>query len=1773
MSKQLVSVQLPGGPGASLHACFVPLDAPISSLVAQFLVEDGPQIRRAVVGLDDQQDDSTDWRIQRVLQTPDGAERTEEELAQLDEGLLPDDLTVEQALATAGPEPPPSSSSAPTTAFSAFALTSHLHAPSLRLVYLPQAATVTFEHVPGFPEGWTWTVFLAAGQTAGEVVECIVDELGVKKVLAQGHKTARVEYVVQVRDSKGIPQVLSSSTKVLSHIRKVDPGATSPFSLTFTISPSWLKKAGTVALALPSASADASSKPRVASRDGGGWRSSLFGGMWGQDTVKEVTGEALPAGEYLGPEESNEEEEEEEEEDGDTLKGEKATASASTATPSSAAASGGRARLSTLFTDWIAPEANASTSTPATPPAPSSPPPPPRPHARVVGEPMAMSRDLSRRFSSFTPGDRLSVIHSQGSFVDEDEVDEAEEEDLDAALEQLMDELGMKDAQRPGMRLLPDDRKRFLVMQHRDSQARTAPEPLRPHKTGPVTEATSGSVFNNVKRFSLASVGWSAVSPPLESSSPQSPARPSSIYGGAPPGSPSVASPSPTRPTSPHLQTQPTGSSSTWTSWWSAASNLTGAGQGGTEQAKDSPQFYVDQLRSTKISQRSLAKHLIALRVRLSTAKLSWTQDFLGSADGLGALEALLGRIVQKASEKGAAASEEDKTVQAECVKCLRALMNTDLGFQQVLIHPNLVSLVTHSLYTPSNKLRALVADVLAALCVLSAEEGHRLVLSAFSDARIAHDEQHRFENLLDSIKLPEHDDTASSIGGEEPDQPEEDEAGLWEWRTAAMALINALTNTPNDLEERIMLRDEFTRRGLNEIMTGLRYVGPPDHFLTQLNVYVEEQQADQEELHEQTLGLAHGDASSAQLPELIRLAQEHADLYPRLVETLKKTVSLFDRKDLDDALRDGLVTVLDSFVEHAAHLEDFDQSWRSFMRSYLSSLQPLVGPQSIIHSSRVADTATVPTSFLEELEGLRLKVDELSEERTALRKELNEQIAETNTLSYFSSSSAASAEGGDRSPRTASLKKGDKENFAGVIQRLVQKEKEVIELQAKLAGVQRNGPDEEDARKERSSQNKRWEALLGEIGQNKIKIANLENDSQHKEKEILFLKRTLESVYSRFQSTVETAVSGPGQPVRTPPATEPSLDPELMANKTLEALAQREGEVESLKKELEVVKSELAKAQRGLGNTPFTDQNAYFHHTVSYRDRISPTASASAASTAFYSFVRSSAKCKASYRSTCSSSTSPSSRSSRATRASRATRPSRSFGAFCTATTSSTSRSAASLTPGGPPPPPPPMLRSAVPLKPKAPQKKMKPFFWTKLPSERVGESVWQDGGASPVELIDLDKEFAVGPPLIREAQTETKLKKKREVTTMLGHSRAQNVAIVLARLKLPASIIRDAVLRIDDSKLSVDSLKAIKHHAPTDDEIELIRSYTGELALLAPADQYFLEMAQVPRLSERLAAMVYRRKLDMDMEELKPDLSILRKAAEELKASTKFRKLLQTVLAIGNALNASTFRGGAAGFSLESLLKLKDVRPSNPSKATPTLLHYLVRVVQPSDPALLTFLEDAPHVEAASRISTATVMQTVRTLVEGVKQAQSEIEVIKQLRDKPANDQFVPVMEQFVRHASPAMDALSRHGDKLSDELKALLVYFGEDPAQSKPEELFDLVAQFSSVLLRAEGEVKLADAAAEAEAKKKGAAADKENKLAPPPPPDSPIDSRKSRYGTLTPSASPSTGTFDGSLGRRGQFDSAIRDLRNGVLTRRQRSTAAERDRPLSRIFLSS
>lgn len=51
----------------------------------------------------------------------------------------------------------------------------------------------------------------------------------------------------------------------------------------------------------------------------------------------------------------------------------------------------------------------------------------------------------------------------------------------------------------------------------------------------------------------------------------------------------------------------------------------------------------------------------------------------------------------------------------------------------------------------------------------------------------------------------------------------------------------------------------------------------------------------------------------------------------------------------------------------------------------------------------------------------------------------------------------------------------------------------------------------------------------------------------------------------------------------------------------------------------------------------------------------------------------------------------------------------------------------------------------------------------------------------------------------------------------------------------------------------------------------------------------------------------------------------------------------------------------------------------------------------------------------------------------------------------------------QPFVAQATGAVEALKATFKQLEDDLKTMLTYYGEDPASTKPEDLFDLLATF--------------------------------------------------------------------------------------------------------------
>lgn len=320
--------------------------------------------------------------------------------------------------------------------------------------------------------------------------------------------------------------------------------------------------------------------------------------------------------------------------------------------------------------------------------------------ARIVSEPVPVD-DYKRMSTLSLDIDGRGPSRDSGTVPPDDL--EAEDNDLEFQFEAMMNELGMKEAQRTAMRKLDEDRKRFLIAQQRQAApGKMVHAPLRAVKTG-ISQRSStidhsariSSValdVSHLKRFSLATLGWSAqteATPRGERMDPlNSPAlSEASSLASSSAVSASAATESPPMP-APLLQTA-TG----WTSWFSSGSPAKPAAASRAQynglrvsEAQDTPAFYVSRMMAGKVSQTGLVKHLIALRVRLATAQVSWIQEFLDQK-GLSAIESLLKQTTSlKSGSWKDASGELDEGISIECIRCLRVLLNIEVRHVQCLL-------------------------------------------------------------------------------------------------------------------------------------------------------------------------------------------------------------------------------------------------------------------------------------------------------------------------------------------------------------------------------------------------------------------------------------------------------------------------------------------------------------------------------------------------------------------------------------------------------------------------------------------------------------------------------------------------------------------------------------------------------------------------------------------------------------------------------------------------------------------------------------------------------------------------------------------------------------------------------------------------------------------------------------------------------------------------------------------------------------------------------
>ncbi|PSC67234.1 formin 6 [Micractinium conductrix] len=383
--------------------------------------------------------------------------------------------------------------------------------------------------------------------------------------------------------------------------------------------------------------------------------------------------------------------------------------------------------------------------------------------------------------------------------------------------------------------------------------------------------------------------------------------------------------------------------------------------------------------------------------------------------------------------------------------------------------------------------------------------------------------------------------------------------------------------------------------------------------------------------------------------------------------------------------------------------------------------------------------------------------------------------------------------------------------------------------------------------------------------------------------------------------------------------------------------------------------------------------------------------------------------------------------------------------------------------------------------------KRRLKQLHWDKLKQAREG-TVWSRANRDKLhlDLKQLESLFQ-----IMEAKAIKRGATKDDEVRLVEHRRAHNILIELSGIRKPFDEIKDALLRMDAGALSVEQLSVLSRAVPDDQErkdLELYMAgkhpkYKGlcEVDKLGTVERYFVEVKDIPRLAERIRCFIFSRTYAATRAKCVEQLEIVRTACTELHGCSAFTKLLQAVLELGNHLNQGTQRGAAAGFKLDTLLKLADVKGTDRKTS---LLHFVIAQLVEEDEGMKGMSAQLAHIKQAANMQLAALKGLIGEVRLGLRQVNQEVVQAAKSRDVEGSGSrhFSELMAAFHAGAADEFRALEDLEKTMYGDLKKVTEYFGEEFAPADAIRLLRTVRDFVVLFERGLADIKSREDAAE-------------------------------------------------------------------------------------------
>nr|XP_006113623.1 protein diaphanous homolog 3 [Pelodiscus sinensis] len=256
------------------------------------------------------------------------------------------------------------------------------------------------------------------------------------------------------------------------------------------------------------------------------------------------------------------------------------------------------------------------------------------------------------------------------------------------------------------------------------------------------------------------------------------------------------------------------------------------------------PHEFMLELKSGTTDER-LVTCLESLRVSLTSNPVSWVENF--GHEGLGLLLDVLERLVETKLQDRVVKRSQHKVVQ-----CLKAFMNNKYGLERIMGEERSLTLLARAIDPRLSNMMTDVVKLLSAICIVGEENILEKILEAVTAAAEERNVD-RFSPIVEGLQ-----DNSVQL------------------QVACMQLINALVTSPDDLDFRLHIRNEFMRSGLKEILPQLKCI-KNEALDIQLKVFNEHKEEDMIEF-------------SHRLEDIRSELDEANDVYNMVWNTVKDT-------------------------------------------------------------------------------------------------------------------------------------------------------------------------------------------------------------------------------------------------------------------------------------------------------------------------------------------------------------------------------------------------------------------------------------------------------------------------------------------------------------------------------------------------------------------------------------------------------------------------------------------------------------------------------------------------------------------------------------------------------------------------------------------------------------------------------------------------------------------------------------------------------------------